>query len=137
MARTTPKAVQDLLGPNWDGAACLDPFIATAGEMTTDVYDCARGKGTTYTATRLELMERWLAAYYYTLQDPLYQSRSTLSASGAFVAEKDGTNRYLKGALDLDKTGCLSALTGTGPKRAGGIWLGLGTAAEPTSPDNW
>jgi hypothetical protein len=116
MPRTTGGAVQGVLGDNYGGAS-LTPFIDTASAMVDQVVICAGKKGITLTTTTLELIERWLAAWYYTQMDPLYKSRATAGASGAFM-----TGDYLKAAIGLDSSGCLNALINR--KTAGVTWLG-------------
>lgn len=81
MARTTKKAVQDLLlpGGDYDGKSDLTPFIDTASSIVTRVNTCAIAKGNTLTVAELELIERWLAAHCYQQSDKGYQSRTPSS----------------------------------------------------------
>lgn len=127
MSRTVPSAVQAILGPNYDtrNNPSLTPFIDAASAMVDDVVDCAAEEGTTLTAAKLELIERWLAAHFYHCSDPTYSSRSTEGASGSFMGQ--GTqgiegSRYGQMALRLDPSGCLRATE----KGSNGqfIWLG-------------
>lgn len=118
MSRTTAADVQAVLGGNWDQTTDLTPFIDTASELVDDAISCATTRGVTISATRAELIERWLAAYYYTQMDPLYTSRSTADASGSF-RDQD----YSKAAISLDSSGCLKALL-NGTRSATAIWLG-------------
>lgn len=117
MARTTSTLVQGILGGNWDGKSSLTPYIATATAIIDRVVVCATAKELTLSDTTLELMERWMAAYYYTKMDPLYRRKKTERAEGDF-----GDRSYKEAALDLDHTGCLNSLLGK--VRAGGFWLG-------------
>lgn len=118
MSRTTAVDVQAILGGNWDGKTDLTPYIDTASAVVDDVVECATARSVTVTATRAELIERWLAAHYYTQMDPLYTSKSTQSASGSF---KD--HGYDKTAIGLDPSGCLSGVL-NGRKVARTFWLG-------------
>lgn len=108
-ARTTSIKVQELLGYNYDRkrAPVLTPFIDTATLMVDDLVACAVERGITLTTARLELIERWLACYYYSKQDPLYSSRSTEGASGSFLRTADD---FKNSAIDLDNSGCLQAM---------------------------
>ena len=118
MASTTAAAVQAVLGGNWDQTTDLTPFIDAAAEVVADAVTCAAVRSTTISSTKQELMERWLAAHYYTQMDPLYTSKSTGDASGSF---KD--YGYDKVAIALDPTGCLVRAL-NGQKVATSFWLG-------------
>jgi hypothetical protein len=118
MPRTTPGAVQAILGPNWDGynptagiaSTDLTPFVYAASNVTDQVASLAaqrfQQRLTTFTLsglqsatqapmgsdspnTMLELIERWLAAHFYCHEDPLYNSKSTGGASGSFQRGSD------------------------------------------------
>ncbi len=86
---------------------------------------CTIGKGTTYTTSKLELLERLLSAHYYQMTDEGYTSRSTSKASGSFKGQfgmsLDRTT-YGQAAKDLDTAGCLAELAAA--NNVGGDWLG-------------
>lgn len=105
MSRTTASAVQTLLGRNWDQASSVTPYIDTASAIVDQVVSCASDRGVTMTDATLELMERWLAAHFYTQMDPLYKSKTTGRASATF-ADQD----YKKAAMQLDQSGCLAGI---------------------------
>lgn len=107
MARTTPIDVEKLLGPNYDcvNNPSLKPYISGANKITTRVAACATQKGYTLSSSELQDIEMWIAAHLYTITDPLYVSKSTLSASGSF---KDRS--YLDGAMAIDLSGCVKAI---------------------------
>lgn len=111
MARTTSSAVQAILGSNYDGTTSLSPFIEIATALIDRVNTCATSKGITLTSTELELLERWMSAWYYTKMDPMYQQRSTLRASGSFIVGKEEPETYKAAAMSLDPSGCLRSLT--------------------------
>jgi hypothetical protein len=116
--------VIELLGANYgplpDGTApTVQPYIDTASAVVDDVTANASRKGVILSTARQELVERWMACYYYCKMDPLYKSRSTLSASGSF-----NEREYKEGAIDLDPSGCLNSLLSP-KKRAGIQWLGV------------
>lgn len=132
MARTTSDNVKAILLPGRDydtaNAPSLAPFIDTASAIVDDVVTCLTRKGLTLSATRLELIERWLAAHVYQQSDQGYASRSTEGASASFQGQ---TAMYLEGtkygqmALSLETNGCLAAIaSGKGNARARGFWLG-------------
>lgn len=124
MARTTVEAVQAILGTDYDSvrAPSLVPRIETAAAIVDRVATCASAKDLALSATELELIERWLAAHYYTRSDPTYSSRSTAGASGSFVRHPTVPEPYLASALELDYSGCLKAILSR--QTAGGFWAG-------------
>jgi hypothetical protein len=121
MARTTADAVKELLAHNYDSDAepSLAPHVETAAAMVARVVTCATARAYTHTAAELELIERWLAAWFYTRVDPTYKSRSTLGASGAFNSDPSD---YRAQAESLDGSGCLKAILAG--SRASLVWLG-------------
>lgn len=124
--RTTTGAVQTLLGANYgklpDGTdPSLQPYVDSASNLIDNCVTKASAAGLSYSTATLELMERWMACAFYCQMDPLYASRSTAGASGSFIQE-DETNRYKKGAMDLDPLGFLVMLLKR--QRAGAFWMG-------------
>lgn len=116
--RTTPTAVCEVLADNYDGSTDLTAFIATASAVVDDVVDCAAEVDVTLSAARKELLERWLAAHYYTVADPLYTSKKTQDASGTFKLTS-----YYEAAEQLDPSGCLTEMK-KGKVSAELTWLG-------------
>lgn len=132
MARTTAELVQGVLmddyGARLDGSLPdLTPYIDTASALVDDVATCAAAKRKTLSAAKLELIERWMAAHYYTKADRVPSSKSTGGASSSYITDPEIPEPYKAAALDLDTSGCLSAILSR--KRAGATWLGK-TAAE-------
>lgn len=133
MSRTSTPSVQECLqddyGPTANGSMpTLATPIATANAMVNQyVADVASRAMSPVNATVLELIERWLAAYYYTASDPMYVSRSTEGASGAFLRE-ESKNPYKQAALDLDPYGLLNAVLSR--QRASAVWLGKSASDE-------
>ena len=128
MARTTAANVGKVV--EVDTTIDLDPFISMANELVTEC--CVDVNATEYTATRLELIERWLAAHFYVIRDPRTSSEgiSGLSEAAqnpqvamAFHGTKEGQQ-----ALILDTYGGLAALSkriSDGGKKAIGVtWMG-------------
>lgn len=117
--RTTPGAVKEILGQNYDTINCpsLKPFIDSASVIIDRVITCATNRGVTHTAAELRLMEMWIAAYLYTINDPLYKSKSTADASASFADRS-----YLDPAKMIDSSGCLNTIMSG--NRASLDWLG-------------
>lgn len=108
--RTKSKLVEEILGENWDGCTNLTPFIAAANGMVNwiaNVCDDSRLND----SAQLELIERWLAGYFYCVQDPTYTAKSQGGASGSFQRSTDkgfGSNDYGTTAMLMDLSGCLA-----------------------------
>ncbi len=107
MSRTNTQAVMDILGANYDTINCpkLTPYINAANGIVSRVVTCATSKGYTHTTTELAGMEAWIAAYLYTINDPLYKSKQTGNSSATFIDRS-----YLDAAKMMDETGCLAAI---------------------------
>lgn len=118
MPRTTPAAVKEIMAPGGDyrakTAPSLNPFIDSASATIDDlVYEAEKTNNPwkeLLTPTRLEMIERWLAAHDYQQSDKGYTSRSTQGASGSFQGQwqmgLDSTS-YGQRAKALDPTGLL------------------------------
>lgn len=133
MARTTQGKVVGLLRRDFDADALPDltGFIDTASAVVDRVVNCALGKGLSLGAPTLELIERWLAAHYYTRSDLTYASNTTDGASASFHGQTGmalDASFYGQSALDLDWTGCLNAVSKR--QRAGAAWLGKPPSAQ-------
>jgi hypothetical protein len=117
--RTTPGAVQEILGSNYDSINCpsLKPYIDSASVVMDRVVVCATAKGITHTVSELRLMEMWVAAYLYTISDPIYKSKATADASATFMDRS-----YLDAAKMIDTSGCLNSIMSG--NRASLDWLG-------------
>lgn len=122
--RTNPGAVQGILGRDYDAvnAPSLLGYIASASIVIDRVYSCSVAKGKTLTTVELEMLERWLAAHFYTKSDPTYSSRSTQGRSGSFIRGREEPEPYKDAAIGLDYSGCLGAILNR--KVASGAWLG-------------
>ncbi len=106
--RTTVGAVRKCLAADYD--AVRNPDLAldvrSASYVVDDVAALAAEDGVAFGAARAADCETWLACWFYTARDPMYSSRSTLSASGSFLRGKD---EYLERAKALDPTGTLES----------------------------
>jgi hypothetical protein len=107
--RTTDENVRAILEVD-TSITDLTPFIAMANELVTE---CCGASSIGYTATRLEMIERLLAAHFVCLRD----MRALREKAGSVMEEKDtklelGFNHTHHGqmALRMDTNGGLNAL---------------------------
>lgn len=123
--RTTDAKVRAVLNDDLDTIK-ITPFIEVANNLVTDfiVTEC----GASYSATKLELIERWLAAHFYSITDRRLSEKQTGKASGVFQGRTNmGFNATLYGqqAKILDTDGCLAKLDATeGSRKIGAKWQG-------------
>lgn len=108
--RTTEEDVADLLTHDLDTTHVLHPFIDTANELVTDLLS---NKG--YSDRKLELIERWLSAHFYTVAKKAeIQSEHADGAGETYVMPQGGNNfsltRYGQTAMMIETGGYLSAL---------------------------
>lgn len=129
MARTNDSAVEGIV--EVDPTIDLEPFIATANELVTEL--CVP-EG--YTDVRLELIERWLAAHFYSIRATRSAQEQAGSVIEFFQYKVDiGLDVTLHGqqAQQLDTAGALAALnaqTNDGVKRRAPNVIYMGT--EPS-----
>lgn len=95
----------------------MTPFIEVANVLTSEVATCATAKGKTLSTDKLREIERWLAAHFYSMRDPLFKSNKTADASAVY-----NDRSYLEVAEALDKSGCLASFFSQ--KKVSGFWLG-------------
>lgn len=135
MARTTQLAVENLLLRDYDSRRhpSLAPYIDSATVVVDRVVTCATDKGVTLTTAEKELIERWLAAFFYTRSDPIYQSKGTDGANGSFVQDPVDPERYRMGAIAVDYSGCLAGILKG--QRAGAVWLGKNPSDQTAYED--
>jgi len=106
MARTTAILVGGII--EVDSAIPLDPFIEVANVLVTQ---CCSTVG--YTATKLELIERWLSAHFYTVRDMRAEAEKAGSVSEKKQSKVDlgfSTSHYGQQAMLIDYKGGLAAL---------------------------
>lgn len=122
--RTTDELIEGIVDVTED--VDLEPYILAANELVTEVCVPAG-----YDDTRLELIERWLAAHFYCVYDPRAQNESagvsaSYEGSAAMFLER---TRYGQMAMILDTAGGLAALNDKAKKgtarRIGVSWLGV------------
>lgn len=130
MARTTAAQVEAII--DWNAAIDVAPFIEIANNLVTRM--CA-GSIFGYDNSTLELIERWLAAHYYTIRDKDVRANS----EGAGDANQNmgdvrgkglESTPYGQQVMVFDSQGALAALnkrmTEGVPPKPGAIWLGRG-----------
>lgn len=134
MARTSAAAVKAVMLPGKDydtvNAPDLTPFIDSASNTVDDIVTRAAEIDVTMSATKLELIERWLAAHYYQCSDQGYAFKGSEGSQATFHGKTDlgfdGT-KYGQTAKRLDTSGTLAAMDKTGSlagQRVQCIWLG-------------
>jgi len=120
--RTTEAAVQGII--EVDSAIALDPFIEGASALVDDI---AAAEGAP-SATRLELIERYLSAHFYTLRDPRPVSERAGPVSQTVQSKVDlgfNSSHYGQMAISLDNTGLLTSAS-KGKVAGGVVWLSDG-----------
>jgi hypothetical protein len=117
-----------------DDAAML-PYITIANELVTERCTGDAGPTTEYTDSRLELIERWLAAHFYTMRDPRVTNEHAGPVSSSFQSHIGlgfDTSHYGQTAMRLDTNGGLSALNESikkGKPRISAAWMGTEATA--------
>lgn len=123
MARTTSTLVAGVI--EVDVTIDLEPFITTANELVTEI--CV-GQG--HSDTRLELIERWLSAHFYTIRDPRRTSEKAGPVSEDYqsnVGFNLANSHYGQQAIFLDTSGRLAAFNHralVGKRVASVTWVG-------------
>lgn len=138
MARTTATNVKKIIEVDATIIvvdADMDAFIDVANELVTEMCTgTTNGPKTAYTASRLELIERWLAAHFYAIRDPRVKSEKA-GPVGVNYQEKVDLNlsvtTYGQQAQMLDTNGGLKSLDKNTAHNVQVLWLGTSTTASP------
>lgn len=122
MARTTPARVEGVLNKDYDfkNRPSLTPYIDAANSVTTRLVSKAASAGVSIGSDTAELIERWLAAHYYTRSDATHTSRTNMGASASFPRKGD---EYRQVAVELDPSGLLAGIL-SGLLKVDVFWLG-------------
>jgi hypothetical protein len=123
--RTTSEQVAAII--EVDVTIDLTPFMMVANELVTEVCSDAG-----YTDERMELIERWLSAHFYTNRDPRPVSEAAGPVSTTYQSAVDlnlNTSHYGQTAMLLDTAGGLAGLMEelANPRRTRPVsvhWLG-------------
>ena len=124
--RTTDAAVKGII--EVDALISTVPFIEVANDLVTELCTSS-----SYTSTKLELIERWLSAHFYAIRDQRVDTEKAGSVSQKFQYKVDLNmfqTIYGQQAMLIDTAGNLAALNKrvtSGKKRTISItWLGTG-----------
>jgi len=134
-SKTNVEAIIELDPEVVPDDAALLPFITIANELVTESCTGDNAPSTAYTDERLELIERWLTAHFYTNRDPRAANEKIGPIGNAFQSKVDlgfDTSHYGQSAIRLDTNGGLAKLNNDmkkGKPRVGMAWLG-------TDPDD-
>lgn len=119
--RTTSELVAAVI--EVDISIPLEPFISVANELVTEICSPAG-----YSDERLELIERWLSAHFYTNRDPRPTREEAGPVSASYQSKLSlnlGTSHYGQTAMMLDTAGGLSNLSRDLKKTTLSVtWLG-------------
>lgn len=113
--RTTQALVQGII--TTQKGVDLTPFIATANEITTDicgVYPVPYSDG--YVGSRMELIERWLSAHFYSIFDMQLSHAKAGTVAVGYQYKIDlglKCTMYGQQAIMLDTGGGLAAYDNT------------------------
>jgi hypothetical protein len=135
MARTTADKVRDIIATDED--ISLSGFIDTANAFVT--WLSGQDSNGDLDDEMLELIERWLAAHFYSHHDQLLQSETAGGGGGIYQGQTGMmllSTQYGQTAMALDVTGNLArrnqdAIDG---KRKPRVSWG-GTASDSPRPD--
>lgn len=131
--RTTYEAVSGIIELDASivpDSASLLPFLVIASELVDECCTGDVGPSTAYTDDRLELIERWLSAHFYTNRDPRMVNEKAGSVGGSYQSRVDlgfDTSHYGQTAMRLDTNGGLANLNDNmkkGKPSVGVTWLG-------------
>lgn len=106
MSRTTSDAIGNIV--EVESGISLSPFIEVANSLVTS--ECTGGS---LDSTRLELIERWLAAFFYAIRDKRRTREQADVVSENYQHVEDlgfDANEYGQMAMRLDTTGGLAQL---------------------------
>ena len=111
--RTTVDNVEGII--DIDSGISLTPYIEVANMLVTQCCSTVTDSDgvLVYDATKLELIERWLAAHFYHIRDPKAKMERAGSVSAEYrTAVKIGfdVTHYGQMAMRIDYNGGLAAL---------------------------
>ena len=91
--------VQAVLGVNWDGVTDLSGWLSDSQAMVSYAAGKASTNNEDWPSALQDACTKNLAAHMYCMMDPMYRSRSTLSASGAPCQLSQSNLEYRNGAV--------------------------------------
>jgi hypothetical protein len=123
--RTTPEKVAAIVETDEDDD--LEPFIEAANSLVNDV--CLNSS---YTESKLTMIEKWLAAHFYCVFRPRSQQEVTSKIQDTYEGKVDlrlQVTKYGQQVLILDTAGNLAGLNNSAGKilkvPASLNWLGV------------
>lgn len=127
-ARTTAALMKGIIETDDTNIPDLTPFIDAANLLVTDSCGSAD-----YTADKLELIERWVAAHFYAVRDPRATAERAGPVGQNLQSKVDlglAVTHYGQQAMLLDSEGGLAAANKQTTKSrvsitAGVNWLGV------------
>lgn len=118
--RTTSDLVKGII--EVDAAIDLTPFILAASTLVDDI---AVKSG--HSAERLQIIETWLSAHFYTVRDPRTTDEKAGTVGASYQSAVDlnlNTSHYGQMAMTLDSSGLLRLIS-SGKRRFASVhWLG-------------
>lgn len=106
-----------------DATISLTPFIETASALVDEIATESE-----HDATRLELIERYLSAHFYTLRDPRPVQEAAGDVQVTYQSKVDlnlYTSHYGQHAMLLDTSGLLRKLSSGKKKTISVTWVGV------------
>ena len=113
MAYTTKVQIESIIELDPEvipSDAAMDAFILIAHELVVELCEGDKGPAVAYTAERLELIERWLSAHFYTNRDPRSVNEKAGAVGVTIQSQIDlgfDTSFYGQTAMRLDTNGGL------------------------------
>ena len=141
MARTTKAEIEEIIEIDVEiipDDAAMAPFITAANMLVTQCCTGANGPSTAYDTTQLEMIERYLAAHFYTNRDPRASSEKAGPVGVSYQDRVDlgfDSSFYGQTAMRLDFNGGLAKVnedTKKGKPTVGVAWLGTPYDEIPT-----
>lgn len=140
MSRTTAVEVKKLVEVDASISTDLIPFITTASSLVDSVVATAKkADGSNYyNDTQLELIERWLAAHFYTVRDnrAAAEKADIVSVNYQYdIGKMLSSSMQGQTALMLDTAGGLASLSKQAelgkPRKVGAFYLGSADLHDP------
>lgn len=134
--RTTAALVAKIIEVDVEGVD-LDAFIDPANEMVTEVCGAV---ATGYSPSRLELIERWLSAHFFTVLSPRPVRERVSTLVTEYMHKVDlglDTSHYGQMAMRLDTKGGLALLNNSMKTQKGILSGGTTTGGALTPGVKW
>jgi len=133
--RATQEQVEAILQDDYESGDNLLPYMETANGVVADL--ATADTDSVLSSTILGLIERWLGAHYYTVQNHQLTQEASEKASGVYAGEYGkglASSKYGQTAMELDRTGFLSKMN-KGNVTAKLTWLGKPPSGQTAYSD--